>query len=303
MTARAPLINIVDLPVERIYVRLSATYLQRTLVKLKRKYGSKRKIAYNLGVKWPTFRDWFAQRYFMPLWFAIKYNKELNISLKSLEENIVEYKGKGTSHIIKNPILPLNRTQELFNIVGHFIGDGFITSKNVGYVNLNKKLLDSMETRMKDAFGYMKILYSHSLAGIPTIIFPRITGQIIKHIFKMDFRCKKTRISNIILNATINEKAAFIRALFDDDGSIRRSEITLYSANYYLLKDVQNLLDSMNIKSNVRKMSKNRDYYVLYILTDFILNFSKLIGFEHTEKKLKLERLIAKRFKKCELTM
>jgi len=305
MVVGAPLIGIEDLPMQSIYLRLDSEYLHKLSIELNEIYGSKRKAAISLGINWTTFRDWFTQRYFMPLWFAIKCHEELNIPIDMLEKNIIEYKGDGTSHLIKRPILPIKKNPELFNIVGHFVGDGFITSKNVGYVNINEGLLKLMEVRIKNTFGEMKILYSNSLVGVPTIIFPRVIGKIIKHIFDMDFRCRKTRIPEIIFSSTKEEKSAFIRALFDDDGSIRmsRNEITLYSANYYLLKDVQKLLSDLNIKSNVRQMSKKREYYVLYVIADSVFAFSKIIGFEHKEKKVKLERLVAKRFKQCKLTI
>ena len=84
-------------------------------------------------------------------------------------------------------------------------------------------------------------------------------------------------------------KAQWLKAFFDDEAHISktRKRIVLNVVNYYGLKQIQSLLQELNIESKLNGPYYHKGYYSyhLTIYKKYILTYSKLIGFNHPKKK------------------
>jgi replicative DNA helicase Mcm len=153
---------------------------------------------------------------------------------------------------------------------------------------------------------------------VPSI---RFHSKIIAHILNRlgipeSPKSNRLDISEIIFSLPDKELAAFIRGLFDSDGTVvisdnGSSSIEFYTASEKLAKKLQLALLRFGIIAHLRKRGvkgeiteirgkkviKRNDQYVIRISGETTEKFGMLIGFEHPKKKNKLQELLSKRRK------
>ena len=109
------------------------------------------------------------------------------------------------------------------SLIGHVFGDGYISAKKrqFEYINFDSNLRSIAEKEVYDAFRIQPISRKEK-----SIVFPSITGDIL-----LAFGClvspklySTARVPEWIMNGTPEMKKAFLRAIFDDDGSVMFSE-------------------------------------------------------------------------------
>ena len=94
---------------------------------------------------------------------------------------------------------------------------------------------------------------------------------------------KDWKLKPLVLNASKEIKREFLRALFDDEGSVRsKYEIYLYSINKKGLIQIKSILKEFKIDSKIKSGFGQRKNVYALIVKDLKL-FHKKIGFNSTE--------------------
>jgi len=122
-----------------------------------------------------------------------------------------------------------------------------------------------------------------------------ITGTGDKKIVSelMKFPLKNWKVPDEVLKASKKCKIAYLRAFFDDEGSVTEPrKIKLYSENAFGIMQIRKMLLDFGIKSNVYKPSKRNVLELDIGRKDSIFNFAKCIGFNHPKKRKKLELIV-----------
>jgi intein/homing endonuclease len=252
--------------------------------------------------------------------FRIKTLKNLcrvsNKKLSEIEDHVTELvSNRGARANVK---LPINLSCEIAYIVGHCFGDGSISSKKkqFSYINKNKKLVQNVKTIVSKVFGTTPISEIQSRDGCFKVTFSSIVGKILVAAGapigeKVDSRLDAPQW---IVNGDLESKRAFLRALFDDDGSVMISKLyRAKSVNIHFtrkrkyqkhfiryLQTLRMLLREFKIETCNPYLARcyraaGEPRCVMGILiTDYgsILNFAKEIGFRQTLRKKALETLI-----------
>ncbi len=196
---------------------------------------------------------------------------------------------------------PTLKTVEEAEVFGSFIGDAYIGTQVIKqvfgpaeedeqYRQYITKLLDKIsivysnrEFIRKDTNQKVKELYIHKKEQINYFVSNGIKG-----------RSWQKTVPLCIRQGTKEVVAAFLRGLFDTDGSISEQKFTIEysSCSEKLAEEVQILLLNFGINSR-RKFKKNskRGSWQLTILGRESKNlFAKEIGFSHPKKKARLKK-------------
>jgi len=222
------------------------------------------------------------------------------LGIKDFKEEIISI-GMKSGKRIPNPF-PLNLDENVAYVVGHLYGDGGIglgksDRYRVHYTNKNKYLLGLFIRKIKKAFPIEDVWKSkpNIVSKAITIVIPSVIGYIL---FKMGVIAfgERKEIPLFIKKSNKKIKGAFLRALFDDDGtlSLPAKEISLISSGNFIF-DIQNLLKSIGIRSKIVKInySQGAQIFKLYINSRLMfIKFKKFVGFLHPIKKRKLKKLI-----------
>jgi len=106
-------------------------------------------------------------------------------------------------------------------------------------------------------------------------------------------------IPNFIMNASNKIRSNWLRAFFDDEGYFSGSAINLTVVNKKGITQIQHLLSSLSIQSNLhgpyfQKNPKHHPFYRISILRENIIAFWKYVNFLHPIKKKRLKELVKK---------
>lgn len=227
------------------------------------------------------------------------YPQEMKETLISkINENIKEIRvGYGRGEVVKRYNIPRRFTNILSRIAGHLSGDGGIDERGVVYyANKCEVLVEQFKHDLKKEFKNINHSEYIDLKNVKSVRFPRFVGIILQHFFGNMYGQFK-HVPEFILNSNKTCKKLFLRALFDDEGSVRTKEhkIEIKMANEHIIKTVKEMLEEFNIttgKISIRKYSKpnHNDQFRLIISGRHNIEiFNKEIGFDHSLKKKKLE--------------
>ena len=190
-------------------------------------------------------------------------------------------------------------TKEKARLIAHLIGDGAHYKTKHDYVmKYEVKDNESLQQFNDDVIKVYGLEPSWGLNP------SGMTGELIKLVvlrsklafedllryatyFSADWELKEP-----ILNSSLEIKKEFLRALFDDEGSVRNKyTISLYSTNKRGLSQIKEILEEFGIKSRFEEgFGAKRNVYALSI-KDFKL-FNDMIGFGLVRKKQKLEEFL-----------
>lgn len=204
--------------------------------KLKKKFGSLRIAGIHIGIPGAELYSW--QRGFSNKKKGAKVKryvslpalklicKELNLSVDSLQKNVLEIKANSRGGLIKNPCLPLKIMPATFAVLGHFIGDGYGgESGNACYVNKSPEALQNFVEKLNLAFGDVE--YTR-LDKHYRVVVSKIVPKILKKYFEIkDFRAGKCILSGKLLNSSKHYLIEFLKALIIDEGRVSDSGIDL----------------------------------------------------------------------------
>jgi len=202
---------------------------------------------------------------------------------------------------IKEPKKGFERlTKDKARIVAHLIGDGAHYKTKHDYVMKyevrDEELLKQFSDDLFKVYGLKtsKHINKSGYTNKP-ISFVRLRSKIAFEDLAgyATYFSKDWKIKEQILNADLPIKREFLRALYDDEGSVKsKYEIALYSINKTGLEQIKEMLKEFNIDSHIRSgFGANRKVYGLMV-KDFKI-FDNKIGFNLKRKKDKLKRMIS----------
>ena len=162
--------------------------------------------------------------------------------LTELEKNIekIRYKSKinkrggNSGKPIINPKLPIIINEDFVEILGHICGDGTISRSNIKkgvgfrYINSEPYLIENFKKLVKKVFGEIEPNIQVRKGKKYTrpnycLQYPSIISLFILSIF--DYQTKeKMDLPNFILKSSKKSRCLFLRALFDDEGTISHKE-------------------------------------------------------------------------------
>jgi intein/homing endonuclease len=239
---------------------------------------------------------------------------KLDIDEEEIEKFVTHVRTSRSGYKIPMSRFPIPLDHRMAILVGHAISDGHIKKRDLvfDYTNNYHELRQEVISSVRGLLGIKKY-YSHpSGAGIPTITFPSVVGSII-HLAGAPVG-NKTRLeysvpSWITLGGP-SVKRSFLRALFDDEGTIKLSKYELLikfaktkgleTALDGFLGELNSLLHSFGIeRPSIRKDNEYRIGELQMIQKALCIHghanfklFQKQIGFNASIKKKRLARLI-----------
>jgi len=235
-----------------------------------------------------------------------KLAKIVNVNLEKIEQYICEINSIGINLKIK---LPIYASPELANTIGHTFGDGHISNQSFQYYNKSMSLIKEVQINIKNIFGIDgKIIFHH---GTYMLYFPGIIGKmlLLSGSILGNKNQKFIEIPIWVKNGSKKTKSSFLRALFDDEGSVKfkgydRSiqfrlfkKKELYRLHKKFFEDLCMLLLDIGIEPTKLRRIKTKDDSSIGI--GFLISnnqnlkiFLKKINFTHPRKKQILEKAV-----------
>lgn len=190
-------------------------------------------------------------------------------------------------------------------LLGYILGDGYFSNRDTNITcskRLFPKVYEDIRATIK-AVGMAPVekvksdrRYKHkrcesiSLKGVDFRQFLEYIG------FSGKYR-KQFRVPRIIFKSPKSVVVAFLRALFECDGTVYGTTCKITSKSKELIEDVQFLLLGFSIKSTIRIYYNNRmgkNYYSLILGRQASEVFEREIGFISDKKVLRLNSMTSK---------
>jgi hypothetical protein len=297
-----------DLPENEVYLKIkkqARNIFFNSAIKL---VGNKIKLNKFLKISNSHRKFYESGKYFCPLWVIKKIlnitsGEEKDKLMVLIEKNVEElrkgYGGKAKS--IRNPNLLIKFSPTLCSIIGHIIGDGGIKQNYaVQYTNKSKFLIKQFERDVIETFGEMQAYIYHDKEDKTyTVNFSSIVGLILVTLIGQ-MRGESKHIPKEIFYLDKQNKRLFLRALFDDEGSISISKhnIEFIMTNKTVVENIRKILREFGIRpseTQARRKEKNRwkiGFRFFITGSQDIKRFYEQINFCHPKKKRKLRKLI-----------
>ena len=303
-------INLLDLPLERFYVKINEDLSNKILLRLKKKIGSLSTVYKKIGINSLLYYSWINKKEY-PLSVLVKLFELVDLKKEEIQDNLICLRsgyypprrcaGGNLSQPI-NPKFPIELSKELARILAHFFGDGCVSIDKHGYItaayyNQNKELRDQFKMDINSVFRFNnfveKINKQTEYIPIPTPIAV-ILLQIVK-----DFRSNKSEVPTFIKNSEKSIKKEFLSSFFDDEAYVRfcppSRYIEIATNNKFFLEELRILLKEFDIdtKDVTHKTIRGFDIYTFYIRHyENLKKFCEKINFYHPKKKDKLKKIV-----------
>ena len=217
--------------------------------------------------------------------------------------------------------LPERWSEGLGELMGHLVGDGWITNVQSGWVyggdDIDDGLAASHEGLLRELIGGI----SRQRMGNGTVQL-RAGSEAVRMFFHRlgvtSSRAHAKRVPASVFAAPVEIQAAFLRGLFGADGCVSRIEggkasryVGLGSRSEALLRDVQRMLNAFGIHGKIFRVSgsarktfsytrndgseveyKSREGFDLRITGTNLERFAEAIGFSTPRKEAALETLL-----------
>ncbi|MBS3155936.1 ArsR family transcriptional regulator [Candidatus Woesearchaeota archaeon] len=254
------------------------------------------KIAKKLGVSRTWLVHWRIGKKGKSCYIPVSKLKKLHEIYKipkSKTENFITSYRTSCGKCIDNPILPILESPELFQIIGHLYGDGSVTKDKYSssYCNTSNETRANIRHMIHLVFGKAELKEYHKshIIKIPSAI-----SKIVMYHYKIDtFYTFSSKIPEQIIKKEPSLVKGIIKAFIIDEGSIKDSNIDIYSANLNLMKDLQNICLKLNYNHSPIKRGSGCFYFKIY--AESIKKIAKdLIPLPHTKKNEQLLFIIKK---------
>lgn len=288
------------------YVGLDASATRRIFEALFEKYGSWSEVR----KRFVTYIDnrVFKGRY-IRIDVLLSMLHDLNIDFESVRPHIMRIKSGDRGLPLIN-CLPISGSAELAALVAHAMGDGGLTKKRFEYTNTRPELIEKVSICAKSVFGfdnpYRRALRSGSAKPAFKLLYPSVIGRLLELAGAPDGNKTKKEflVPTWILEGSMDVKKAFLRALFDDEGSVIRHRVgfiitkkSRFESNLIaFLKQLQTMLEEFGVDKSRLALSKSANGAIRGEI--FIENlirvekFGKEIGFSHSLRKERLDNLL-----------
>lgn len=220
-----------------------------------------------------------------------------------LPQQVQRVSARNANHIT----LPPYCNEEFARFLGYLVGDGYCAhTKTSGVVTLtgnDDELLDDFTSIAKRLFSVnatRRTAHTGKSAKETHISSRELVSYLEGVSPEITRGARRKTVPDCILKSPLNVVAAFLRALFDCDGTVRagRRELSLTSANRQLIEQVRLLLKRFAISSQIRikyqaatnsKDKKKDFYYLLAISGENVVPFSEYVGFSLKRKQDKIQ--------------
>jgi intein/homing endonuclease len=223
---------------------------------------------------------------------------ECSSLIAEIERHIEKIRMSGKGLIVNHPRLPIEESKELYSFVAHMIGDGCASRGNVPYYcSTNRELINSFKKDLQVFGEFEPVEYIRKdKRGHETIYlrFPTVISNIVQHMLKVKFT-KPDKLPDCIFRAPEECKVAFVRAFFDDEGSVTCGRIYFTQKSRNILEQLKLLLKSLNIETSKIYHKKKTNTHQFIILASSYEKFYSLIKPHHNKKFKLLKELIEKR--------
>jgi len=199
----------------------------------------------------------------------------------------------GSKYNIDVPKWPDMMTRELARLLGYLVaeGDGQCYSMS-GNVNKSQAMLTDFIACVKECFGLDVAVSEYPELTTTGVI--RLPAKVVRFLLSIGLikgYSDTQRVPWIIFKSTREEVISFLRGYFEGEGSVKDNCICVMSASSGLMKDVQQLLLSLNIASRLFSEDRItpvgrelRTYYGLLLRIRDARVFRDIVGFISSEK-------------------
>ncbi|MBS3151325.1 hypothetical protein J4443_03035 [Candidatus Woesearchaeota archaeon] len=311
-------IHIWDLSVEKIYIQLRAGFREEFFDIGYSKFNGWRKFGEFFGIKRADTLmaiNWRSGTNCYPLKVILKIGDLIDISREEIEKNIIQVKyktkinkrGGSSGKPINDPRLPIKIDAEFIEMLGHICGDGTIgitRSKGIkiSYINSEKYLIDYFNLLVKRVFGdikpYVEMRNNPNQYRRPNYVisYPSIVSHFILSVYNYKTG-ERLEFPQFVYDLDKNMKYVFLRALFDDEGSVnvKNKHIKIGLKPLGFVQGIKNLLEDVGIRSSDVKNEtrENGHMHYLWIMgKENLTFFYDRINFNHPGKRLKLKTII-----------
>lgn len=207
-----------------------------------------------------------------------------------------------------------NLTAEKAYLLGVLLGDGHLRIPKKGYgtyLSISDENLGRLKNYRKifdTAFGLRGIIKpkqtenSRQRLNVNNTAFVRELADRFPSLTK---RSPQRYIEKSIYLESPQVRAAFLRGLFDAEGTISHHSVELVNSSNLLVKQIKHLLSFWGIRARINKKIQNSHrlgdkpiktgvYFVLSINAKDAIRFQEFVNFGCEEKASKLEKLTAK---------
>ena len=195
---------------------------------------------------------------------------------------------------------PERMTKPLAYVLGYLISEGNTTDNAVSFGNKNPEVIDHYVRCWDQCFPGAHLTFSDHRGTMQASCRSVVVQQFLAKAcgYLIGVKCKKLKIPDVIFQCNAEHISAFLRALFEGDGSRSQTQFSYHSASRRLVSDVQQLLLYMGIASGVNKVpysgtlpdgKPNSIYghkYTVVLSGEDALAFSEHIGFITKDESL-----------------
>jgi replicative DNA helicase Mcm len=297
--------------------------VKKVAILLKNKYGTIRNASRELGInEGNLYHNWVneGRRGNIHLKELLRLCKETNVPTAQVAKSI-KFFSQRAGHRIK---LPVRLSKDMLYFAGLIAGDGSICKTNFGgyairFSNSNAFLMKRFAELSKSLFDVEAgIMEGNEKRPTDGRFHSKLVGEILNNLgVSFSPKSDKIDLSNLITKLPNSHLSAFLRGLFDCDGSISLREkggssVEFYTTSEKFIKKLQIVLSRFGIISKLRRRKKVRevaerkdgkkieskhDVLVLSVYgSEFLQLFKKHIGFSHPEKNAQLEAILNKSY-------
>lgn len=304
-------IDIEDLANYSLYAEIKNDFLKLMKEKINIKFGSMRKfILYDKSFSQTFYCNLFNGKRVTKLNFWLKICRLLDISHKDFKSNIIKIRGRFGGFLTPE-ILPIGPSEDLASLVGHALGDGHISERvfYFSYTNVSNELQDEVRYLISKfcTCKNSQIFYKALTTCYPSIVAVILYLAGAKNGNKI---VKEFSVPKWIMNGSKRIKISFLRALFDDEGSVKKSSHEILfklSKNenhleslYNFMNQVKKLLEEIDVSKptiKVGNMQTGRNGKTIQLVLGVygyknFVKFQDIISFFHAQKTRELKELI-----------
>ena len=186
-------------------------------------------------------------------------------------------------------------------IIAHLIGDGSVYKSNndynIKYEVKDPESLNSFEQDMMEVYG-LKLTKGWHPSGFTGKLIPfvRLRSKLVYEdlLNFASYKSQNWEIKNELTKSSKEIKKEFLKAFFDDEGSVivrnKRVEVRIYSINLKGLMQIRDILLEFELESRiVPGYGERRNVFAIILKNP--LKFKNEIGSGLQRKQVKLESL------------
>ncbi|MGC8812607.1 MAG: LAGLIDADG family homing endonuclease [Candidatus Aenigmatarchaeota archaeon] len=207
---------------------------------------------------------------------------------------------KRYARIIPDIKIPKRTNPEVCQLLGYLLGNGSWNSKGcIAASDKDEKNLELYQKITEKIFGFIPKIKTRRKGGkLKKLLLPTFVAKFIFTVEPNFFvQSPRRKIPTIIHKLSLKEIAAFLRGLYDAEGSIGHHSIVLTSTSKDLIDVVKLLLLRFGIISWVdetQPLTKNKGYQLVVTHPSSIKRFCREINFGSFEKRQELKLLLKK---------